>query len=244
MFLVNLFCLVLLKANKIFDEQFIPTTSIKSYKAEKQKISPKNKFIYQCNSFIEISLTSQVHVQCNNTFDLHIDYFQILYYDFTIIDNFARIHNISVFDQSVDDISRIIASLNFVGECKLIFLDFLNISIPSQLAEMLPYMPVWMTFTWENYINFSLYCIWDVSTFYNETNHMKEYFDSIESNTQWKKFCYNGAGFYFYADKLSKEIIPFSSAASWTIVISIFVVSVLMIISFYIIGFYRFKKYN
>ncbi len=244
MLFINLLCLILLEANKIIDEQFKTTTPIESYKAKKLKISPKNKFIYQCNSFIEISLTSQVHVQCNDTFDLYIDYFQFLYYDFSIINNFVRIQNISVFDKSVDDLSAIIASIHFVGECYLIFRDFLNISIPSEFAEMLSYMPVWMTFTWTNYIKSSLYCIWDVSTFFNETKHMKEYFDSIESNTQWKKFCYNGAGFYLYTDKLSKEIIPFSSSASWAIVSSIIVVSVLMIISFYFIGFYRFKKYN
>lgn len=209
----------------------------------KNELKKKIQSEYDYCSYINIILSNVVNIQCEDL-SITLNYKSLQYYVFKS-NNYIKFINESLNDEDVTAyISLIISSLYMQNTKEIIFQNFLNISAITPIGKNLKNegLSVYLSMDWKEYLKDDEYCSWFGGSYKPEYDFLESRFDDLVENFGWRKVCKNKAGYLYLQDEIDHKFIKISSAGSWIIIVSIFVLAVLIFILCIFIAYYKYKK--
>lgn len=208
---------------------------------------------HYCADNFTIIMSDNARVICNlDDFDLTIEYydfsdyqFEIESWDYVKKDIYINFTNVNADDQLNHYLRYILPSIAIPDDINVIFTDFLDFDVIESnlyLFDRYREANIWTTLTWRRYLSNSYKCPWVDGKFKSEYQYLEYYFDNLEKNTRWRKFCEGYYGFLFKQDEPQGTVITISHASTLAVLITIIVIYCAVFISTFFIVYYRWKK--
>lgn len=203
--------------------------------------------IHVCN-FLEFDLSEYVTINCDSMISYTLQYQDLIYYDFhlqtgTRINSQINIKNISL-DKDFDNeyLTYIMASIFIFEPVLVIYTDFCDISPMSKSIKMFQSSKskIRMRMTWEKYMKPFIYCAWEDGVYKPEYLFLEDYFNDLIKNHFWRKTCINNDGYLYLQDETDFDFVTISTAGSWGIIVGIVVLVLAVIITSFLIAFFRY----
>lgn len=219
---------------------------IYSQKKPKKYSYSKQKINLTCPGFFEIVIGKKANITCRPKDVITLNYNEFSNYQINVDKDI--IFRFTDYNESLyDHMQQIVPSINIRNYNNLIFSDLANAEQIESFFELFNSIeiPKFMTFTWEKYMEFSICPFEDgipIDGEYREYYDLLEYLNYLDENTRWRKICISRNAYLFYLDEPHIDIIEIPKNAFLGLFISGSIIIILMIISFCIIGGYRYKK--
>ena len=217
--------------NRSYNLHFIPENLIyyhhKSQKYMKSDYyNEKNEnFYYKCD-FLKFSLSSNVGVVCGNrTFNLQ--YMDLLDYTFHLntdyINHYIYFVNSDVkIDQIEGNMAVVMLTISLFNPTDVYFTDFTNISILESYINMFKATNSNIRFniTYDKYTYRNKACLWDDEVYSSLSKDKKDIINNVIKSNNWRKTCVNNESYLYLQDDTDYDLVVFSTAESWAIIIA------------------------
>lgn len=245
-------CLVLLLFNLHTNSYQFP---IESKKISDQKNEPDDEnFNINCYDDMKYSIsTYSVGISCSYSVSYQIPFSQINNYYFFFYDriNETYFHHLSITNntydnEQIEEILKILISHTYMNDNVIItFYDFYYRPelLQSSLKLVNENTYVKMSINIKEIVKYDR-CPWESAIYANNTVYTKEYFDQIAQKFGWTKICINYTGYLLYEGENQVEIIIIPKKLSFTMIALIILVIFIMILSFILIAFCKYKRDN
>lgn len=196
-----------------------------------------------CNSDINFSLFDRVYVKCGEIFEFELEYEYFQYYYFTIYDSFVTFIKKIDFSLFDENFPKVFKSLFYIGKISFNFMNFVYADLIDNYSKYLNYdnPQIFISMNWSEIMDYSI-CPWTDGIFNTKYTFLKEYFDQLEENSNWRKMCLDQVGLLYNRFGTINNRIDISTTLSLIIIFSIILIIILFIISFFIIAYRKYLK--
>lgn len=137
--------------------------------------------------------------------------------------------------------SLILSTLSLKNIENVTFTDFLNMSYLNRAINIFKTTnaQIIMSFTWKKYIIGDDFCPWEDEdiNYYPSYKYLKDYFNDLEDNHEWRKVCIGKNGYLYLQD--GKDIV-FSSVALWLIIVGCLLLIIIMLVVCILIAYCKY----
>lgn len=231
---LNLICLIqILATTKKQRNSFLNDHQVKS--------DPDDKYFRNCNN-MEVEIDNGCYIKCGGA---SVGPFNNRYFEVSSsLDIVNRLEN---YDDALEKMIGVTEHFVNFSDVEINFYNFWNTSYVTQylnhlLNKSLLFQGAIIYPKWENYIVSSKYCPWDECEFDSQYDHIKDYFDTKISNSNWRKFCIDTTGILVFDYNSKGQLVVIPTVSSMVIVICVIAVIVGIILSLLAIACCRKKK--
>ena len=200
-----------------------------------------NRNRLSCNN-LHIIFDNDINLVCNNPIDFSIQYDNLS--NFVIdVEKSVNILNNTNHNYLDLNIFKIRESINLLNDTKIIFTEFLNISVIEMFIHnfSIANENILITMEWSKYTeNPKTYCEWEDST--NLPISILNQFNSLARSSRLTKLCIDNQAYLHYIEKAPGKIVIISSPVMIIIIVLICFLIVLILISLYFVALHKMKR--
>lgn len=201
---------------------------------------PKSKL--KCDN-LKIFFDNNITLFCGNNFDYSIRYDQLPNFEIDVTQSVNFI-NTSFINSSILFYEVINESIYKTNETKIIFTDFVDISVIDDFAEIFSssLQNMLISINWERYITDNIsFCQWDHPSGSPAFNAVRQHLEVISDTSRWKKICLNNRAFLHYVAEPTGEIIMIPYTTMVLLIVFAILLVIGILVSLYLIALYKFN---
>lgn len=195
-----------------------------------------------CENLI-VFLSSNITFLCENVFDYTFQYDNLTIFEINVTKSINFINN-SKFEFNDINFADISKKINHKNDIKIIFTDFLNITMIESIIKFFSFLypNVLITLDWEKYsTNNPNYCQWDISSVSSDFDAIRNQFEELTETFKWKKICINNKAYLHFIREPDKLVCILKYTTKNIIIILIIFILFLLIL-LYFISLHKYKN--